>query len=106
MSVWTEAGDDIDAEFIDPEPLIYTGAGLSGLPIWAIWSDVPASDFAGPGQTLRKVTYEIKQSDLPERPDKTNRFAHRGRTWKVEDVTQRDDIGKWELVVEDLGETE
>jgi hypothetical protein len=103
MSAWADAGAVIDAAFADEEPLIYTGAGLAGAEISAIRSDVAAQDFDGPGKTLRRVTYEIGQADLPQRPDKTNSFIHRGRTWKVEDVTKRDDIGKWELVVVDLG---
>lgn len=103
MSAWTDAAAIIDAIFADEEELIYTGAGLTAAPILAIRSDVPALDFDGAGKTLRKITYEIAQADLPERPDKTNTFQHRGHDWKVEDVTKRDDIGKWELIVVDLG---
>lgn len=103
MSIWEDAGAVIDAEFADEEPLIYTGAGLVAEPIFAIRSDVPAMDFTGPGQTLRKITYEVQQGDLPQEPRKSNTFTHHGRTWKVEDRTRRDDIGKWELVVVDVG---
>lgn len=108
MTVWDDAGAAIDAAFVDPEPLIYSGAGLVAEPIFAIRSDNAAPDFAGEGRTLRQVTYEVAQSDLPMRPDKSNTFTHRAHNWKVEDVTPRDDLAppKWELVVIDLGEIE
>jgi hypothetical protein len=103
MSIWDDASAAIDAEFSDPTPVIYTGAGLDAEEVEAIWSDVPGEAFAGPGRTLRTVTYEFPQSAFPEEPRKTDTFTHRGRVWKVEDRTQRDDIGKWELVVADIG---
>ena len=56
------------------------------------------------GSTLRKLTYEIQQSDLPKRPSKTrDSFTHHGRRWEISDVTKRDDIGAWWLVVADAG---
>jgi len=101
--IWSDAGAIIDAQFADDDPIIYTGAGLTAEPVEAIWSDVPAVEFEGPGATLRKVTYEIAIGDLPQAPRKTNTFIHRDRSWSPEDITRRDDIGKWQLVVVDTG---
>lgn len=101
--LWAAAGAAIDAVFADPEPLIYTGAGLIAQPVRAIRSDEAAPAFAGPGATLRRITYEIAKGALPNPPSKKNTFVHRGTVWLVEEITSRDDIGKWELVVVDGG---
>jgi len=103
MSIWDRAGAIIDATFKEEAEIIYTGAGLVGTPITAIRSDVPAPEFPGAGRTLRKITYEVRQSDLPEDASGEDTFTHRGVRWSVQDVTRRDDIGKWELVVVDEG---
>jgi hypothetical protein len=106
MSIWSDAGAIIDAQFADEaEPnIIYTGGGLTAEEIPAIWSDVPAPGFEGPGSTLRTVIYEVPQSSFTEEPENDDTFTHRTRRWSVENVTRRDDIGKWELIVADIGE--
>ena len=99
MDPWAAAGAVIDAAFADPEPVIYTGAGLTDKPIRAIRSDTAAPTFEGPGSTLRQVSYEIALADLPQPPRKSDSFIHRARRWKPEDITFRDEIAKWVLVV-------
>lgn len=90
--------------FADPERIIYTQDGVVLEPIRAIWTDNAAAGFPGAGSTLRKLTYEIQQSDMPKRPSKTrDSFTHHGRRWEISDVTKRDDIGAWWLVVTDAG---
>lgn len=90
--------------FADLERIIYTQDGVILPPIRAIWTDDAAAGFPGAGSTLRKLTYEIQQSDLPKRPLKTrDSFTHHGRRWEISDVTKRDDIGAWWLVVADAG---
>lgn len=101
--LWAAASAAIDAVFSDREPLIYTGAGLVAQPVSAIRSDGAAPPFPGPGATLRRITYEIDKAALPTPPSKKNTFVHRGTVWLVEEITSRDDIGKWELVVVDGG---
>lgn len=101
--IWATAGAAIDAAFADPEQIIYTGAGLTAKPISAIRSDDAAPTFPGPGATLRRVSYEVSKSDLPATPSKKNTFTHRGIVWLVEEITSRDEVGKWELVVVDGG---
>jgi hypothetical protein len=104
MSIWDAAGAAIVAAFADPEPIIYTQAGIVlPDPIRVVRSDDSAPTFAGPGSTLRKITYEVPQSALPAEPTKKDRFEHRGRRWAVQDKTRRDDIGAWLLVVTDDG---
>ena len=99
--IWARAGAAIDKTF--GVEIIYTGAGLTGAPITAIKQDSAASSFLGPGDTLRRITYEVDQADLPQAPTKKNTFVHGGIRWQVDDITKRDDIGKWELVVVDTG---
>jgi hypothetical protein len=90
--------------FADPERIIYTQDGVVLEPIRAIWTDDAAASFFGAGGTLRKLTYEIQQSDLPKRPSKTrDTFTHNGRRWAIEEVICRNDIGAWWLVVADAG---
>jgi hypothetical protein len=83
------------------EPVIYTGAGLVGATIAAIPSDSAALPFQGPGSTAREVSFEIGQASLPEEPRNGNLIQHGGKNWSVIDITQRDDIAAWVLVVEE-----
>lgn len=102
-SAWQAAGQTIFNAFADPEPIIYTGAGLVEQPLRAVRSDWQAPAFAGAGETLRKITYEIQKQLLPGEPTKRNTFTHRGMRWSVEDITNRDDVDAWELVVSIAG---
>lgn len=84
------------------EDVVYTGAGLAGEAIKAIWSDGSAPDFSGPGTTARMVSFEIEKAALPLPPrngDTILRVAT-SELWRVNDVTRRDDVGAWLLVVE------
>ncbi len=90
--------------FADREPIIYTQDGVVLPPVYAIRSDDAAASFEGAGSTLRKLTYEVQQRDLPKRPSKArDSFTHRGRKWQISDVVTRDDISAWMIVVVDAG---
>lgn len=85
-------------------PVKYTGASLTAATVIAIKSDSAAGAFQGPGDTLREISFEIEQSDLPERPRKGNLIVEKdgaGQVWKAIDITQRDDIDCWKIVVEE-----
>lgn len=81
------------------EPIIYTGAGLIEEPIVAIKSDAPAGGFNGRGATLRQISFEVAQVLLPSQPEKRDMIQHKGSLWRVTDITRRDDVAAWELVV-------
>ncbi|HEV7658829.1 MAG TPA: hypothetical protein VGO55_03185 [Allosphingosinicella sp.] len=83
------------------EPVIYTGAGLDGETIMAIPSDSAALPFQGPGSTAREVSFEIAQALLSEEPRNGNLLQHGANHWSVIDITQRDDVAAWLLVVEE-----
>lgn len=83
------------------EDVLYTGAGLSGAPIKATPSDSGALPFQGPGSTAREISFEIAQSALPEQPRNGNQIQHGPNHWSVIDITQRDDVAAWVLVVEE-----
>lgn len=89
--------------YADPQPILYVQDSVTLDPIRAIWSDDAAAGFEGVGSTLRKLTYEIRQVDVPKRPSKRDSFTHNGRRWEITDITQRDDVGAWSLVVVDAG---
>ena len=89
--------------FADPEPIIYTQAGVELPSMPAIRSDIAAPTFDGPGATLRSIIYEVQHANFPARPTKSDSFTHRGHRWRVEDVSRRDDVGAWELTVVDGG---
>ena len=103
MTIWADAGAAITAAFGDPEPIIYTGAGLDGDPLAAIRMDERAPDFSGPGQTLREVTYEVQDALFPSPPRNSDTFTHRGRTWHVQQREHRPEIAAWWLNVSDGG---
>ena len=104
MSWGVAAAADIAAAFEEDLPVRYTGAGLTDTPVAAVKSDVAASDFQGAGNTLRQVSFEIRQAALPSDPGKGDGIVEDdgdGLAWRVNDVTRRDDIGAWVLVVEE-----
>jgi hypothetical protein len=82
------------------EPVTYTGAGLAGATIAAIKSDEPGDPFQGPGSTVRKIGFEVRQAVLPAAPAKGNIIVHAGTSWRVIDITRRDDVAAWGLIVE------
>ncbi|MDZ7894178.1 MAG: hypothetical protein U5M50_03970 [Sphingobium sp.] len=98
MTDWAASAREIDAAFA--EPIAYTGAALTNAPLTAIYNNVPASEFMGPGATARRVWFEIRYDKLPMRPAKGHRIAHATGDWAVIDITDRDDIAAWELTVE------
>lgn len=82
------------------EPVLYTGLGLDSEPIEAIPSFEEAPAFEGAGSTLRTVTFEISYTYLPGKPRKKDLIVHGVNIWKVDDVTERDDIAAWVVVVQ------
>jgi len=92
---------DIHAAFA--APVRYTGAGLSAGQVQAVRSDRPADSFQGPGGTLREVGFEIRAAQLPQEPDKGDELVENdgsGPAWRVVDITRRDDVDAWHLIVE------
>jgi hypothetical protein len=82
-------------------PVAYTGAGVSGESLDAVRSDRAADAFTGPGSTLRETSFEIRIADLPESPRKGDRIVDgEDASWAVIDITRRDDIDAWVLIVE------
>lgn len=103
MSIWEAAGAAISAVFADPEPIIYyQGASATG-PFPAIRSIQAAPDFPGSGATARETSYEIGFDKLAVRPKNGDTITHRGRTWRVGDVTDLEDVRAWKLIVSDAG---
>lgn len=99
---WAEKeAADIHAAFADQ--VRYTGAGLTNASIAAVKYDEDGEPFQGGGNTLRKVTFEVLRSALPQAPVKGNTIVEddgAGQSWRVNDITRRNDIAAWQLVVE------
>jgi hypothetical protein len=94
---------DIHAAFVEDLPIRYTGAGLVDAPVSAVRSDTAASEFQGAGSTLRQISFEILQADLPGVPAKGDTLVEDdgdGARWRVNEKRRRDDVGAWELIVE------
>jgi hypothetical protein len=101
--VWGAAGLSVIDRLVG-EAIAYAGDGLADpLPLVVPWSDLPADPFQGAGATARKVTCEFNQGELPARPNRSSRVTRAGIVWKVIDVTDRDDIGKWVCALERIG---
>ena len=84
-------------------PIAYSGAGIAGAQgqITGIRCDVAGEQFQGHGRTVRHVWFEIRQADLPRRPRKGDGIVEAdGAAWSVIDITDRDDVGAWEVTVE------
>lgn len=90
------------------DPITYTGGGLSGAEITAVRGDEEADPFQGPGSTLRRVWFEVMQSDLSSDPanddaidelDGVGGSPISGRSWTVINVMRRDDVFAWRLTV-------
>jgi hypothetical protein len=79
----------------------YTGAGLTAANISAVKSDQPADPFQGAGSSARMIKFEILKAVFSADPDKGNEIVEAsGLNWSVIDITDRDDIGAWDLIVE------
>lgn len=92
----------IDAAFA--KPVLYTGGGLPEPAIIdVIWSDTAGQRFQGAGNTTRTVSCEVCYADLRRRPDKSDRILRGSTIWKPNQVVDRDDIGKWDVVLEKVG---
>jgi len=89
---------DIHAAFADP--VTYTGAGLAAGAITAVYSEMQAPDFMGPGNTARRTWFEVRVVDLPEYPAKGDVIMHNAIEWRVIDIVRRDDLSLYELTVE------
>jgi hypothetical protein len=100
-------GGEADAAAIHAafaETVRYTGGGLTAASISAVRSDVPADAFSGPGATARQVSFEVLQADLTADPANGDTLVDgdgEGATWTVVDVTRRDDVASWSLIVEE-----
>jgi hypothetical protein len=81
------------------EPVVYTGAGLVGATINAIPSNVGGEPFQGAGETVREQSFEIAKALLPQEPATEETIQHGGKTWEVVNVTERDDVDAWVLIV-------
>lgn len=67
----------------------------------AVKSDQPADPFQGAGNSARMIKFEILKSVLPSIPAKDDEIVEvSGIDWSVIDITDRDDIGAWDLIVE------
>jgi hypothetical protein len=104
---WAAAADAIAAEFSDRELLAYTSAEYGVFEIPAIRHEQDAPQFSD-GKTLRRIAYEIQFSALRDRgvdaPTKRDTFTHRGRLWRVSNITTLDDVFAWDLDVTDGGQ--
>lgn len=89
----------IDAVFAGE--VIYTGAGLAGETILAIRSVIPGDDFQGYNGKGSRTTFEVDRGLLPQRPSKSDTILDGGTLWRVIDVNERRDIGRWQLTVEE-----
>ena len=95
------AAHEIHAEFA--LPIRYTGAGVTNKALDAVKANSPAAVFQGAGSTARQTSFEILCADLPQRPGRRDLIVENdgtGRRWSVIDVTDRDDVNAWVVLVE------
>lgn len=97
MIDWDAHAANIHAAFA--VPVQWVPAVGAQKEIAAVKSDMPAPGFPGEGATLRMISWEVRQSDVTS-PSKGDRIVHGATTWRVIDITRRDDVGAWELIVE------
>lgn len=92
-----EFAADIHAAFA--QPITYKPRGGALQQVTAVYSDSAAPNFDGMGATLRTIRWEVRQSDITD-PELDAEISAEGKTWRVVDITRRDDVGAWELIVE------
>ncbi|MEO1221583.1 MAG: hypothetical protein AAFY42_09590 [Pseudomonadota bacterium] len=84
------------------KPVKYTGAGVFETTIMAVRTHAKAGVFMDDQQTVRKVSFEILKSALPEQPAKGNRIVQNdgaGPEWRVTEVGDSDEVDAWEAFV-------
>lgn len=85
------------------EPITYDPPGKWAVDraMQAVYCNEPAPDALGAGNTGRTVWFEIAYGDMTQRPSKAgDLIAHSTGNYRVIQVTDRDDISSWEVVVE------
>ena len=98
-----EAAASAAIDALYAEPVVYAGGGLpEPKTINVIWSDVAGDPFQGAGNTVRVISAEIQQTDLPAQPAKADRLTRNGTVWQPNDSTRRDDIGKWVVILKQV----
>lgn len=100
MSEWPGSdafAADIHAAFATP--ITYQAPGGDAVSITAVYSDVPSPGFFGEGATQRTISWEVQQADVAD-PVKGAEIVSGTKTWRVIDITPRDDVEAWELIVE------
>lgn len=81
------------------QPITYKPHGGALQQLAAVYSDGAAPNFDGMGASLRTIRWEVRQADVAE-PELGAEISANGKTWRVVDITRRDDVGAWELIVE------
>lgn len=89
----------IHAAFADP--ITYDGAGLDAGEITAVFSEMEAGQFMGPGKTAKRVVFEVQFEDLPGAPAKGDTIVHETGSWTVIDIDPRRDVQAYWLSVEE-----
>lgn len=100
MSEWPGSetfAAEIHAAFATP--ITYQAPGGAVVPVSGVYSDVPSPGFFGEGATQRTISWEVQQADVAD-PVKDARIVSGTKAWRVIDITPRDDVGAWELIVE------
>lgn len=100
MSEWpgSEAfAAEIHAAFASP--ITYTPPSGAPQQITGVYSDVPAPTWDGKGASLRTISWEVQQSDVAD-PALGAEIVAGAKSWRVVDITRRDDVEAWELIVE------
>lgn len=100
MSEW-EGSDAFAAEIhaAFATAITYKPPGGELLQLSAVYSNEPAPTFDGMGATHRTISWEVRQDDIAE-PQIEAEIEGAGKSWRVIDITRRDDVGAWVLIVE------
>lgn len=100
MSEWP--GSEIfaaDIHAVFATPITYQAPGGAVVPVSGVYSDIPSPGFFGEGATQRTISWEVQQSEVAD-PVKGAEIVSGTKTWRVIDITPRDDVEAWELIVE------
>lgn len=101
MSAWDEVAASAAAAIHGAfaSTVIYAPKSGSQISLTAVRSDEAAGNFMGAGATMRTVSWEVRQSDVAA-PSKGDAILADDIEWRVIDITRRDDVGAWVLIVE------
>lgn len=102
---WAEcagaAADDIHAEFSAATITVEPRSRAAIVGVAAVEVDYQGDEPMGAGMSVRQHGFEVRKSDVPDKPSNGTKIVHGSAFYRVVEVRDGRDVGVWLMMVED-----